>query len=135
MTLGLATGIALSVAAGPVVDATLHDANAQSTGTTAPVQQDGTATGQSVVDVVQQVSPAVVTVINKQDVQFQNGTSSIQPVGSGTGFIIDEDGHIVTNWHVVNGGTDFEVVFSDGTSHEAELIGADSVSDLAVVKI
>ncbi|MDQ2683783.1 MAG: trypsin-like peptidase domain-containing protein [Chloroflexota bacterium] len=89
----------------------------------------------SAVEVVQQVSPAVVTVINEQQVQFPSGDESVQPVGSGTGFIIDEDGHIVTNWHVVTGGSQFEVVFSDGTVREAELIGADPVSDIAVVKV
>ena len=89
----------------------------------------------SAVDVVKQVSPAVVTVVNEQRVGMQNGGSSLQPVGSGTGFIIDKDGHIVTNWHVVNGGSKFQVVFSDGTTKEAKLIGSDEISDLAVVKV
>jgi 2-alkenal reductase len=89
----------------------------------------------SAVDVVKMVSPAVVTVINEQTVQTQDGNSSIQPVGSGTGFIIDTDGHIVTNWHVVTGGSKFEVIYSDGTTVDAKLVGSDQVSDLAVVKV
>lgn len=107
--------------------------------TTALTLQNTTPTDEpeltSAVDVIKKVSPAVVTVINEQQVQLQNGDNSVQPVGSGTGFIIDEEGHIVTNWHVVTGGSKFEVVFSDGTTREAELIGADQVSDLAVVKV
>jgi 2-alkenal reductase len=96
------------------------------------VAADGSATAP---EVVQAVSPAVVTVINQQQVDLGNGAESLQPAGSGTGFIIDNEGHIVTNWHVVTGGSDFEVVFSDGTVRDAELIGADQVSDLAVVKV
>ena len=102
-----------------------------------PTAETSTGTGQmsSAVDVVKKVSPAVVTVVNEQRVGSQGGGSSVQPVGSGTGFIIDTDGHIVTNWHVVNGGTKFQVVFSDGTTKEAKLIGSDEISDLAVVKV
>ena len=96
---------------------------------------NGSETTATAPEVIAAVSPAVVTVINVQQVDFQNGDSSLQPVGSGTGFVIDTDGHIVTNWHVVNGGSQFEVVFADGTTHEAELVGSDQVSDLAVVKI
>jgi 2-alkenal reductase len=76
-----------------------------------------------------------VTVVNEQRVGLQNGSSSLQPVGSGTGFIIDTDGHIVTNWHVVDGGTQFQVVFADGTTKDAKLVGSDQISDLAVVQV
>jgi 2-alkenal reductase len=102
-----------------------------------PTAESSTGSGQmsSAVDVVKQVSPAVVTVVNEQRVGMQNGGSSLQPVGSGTGFIIDNDGHIVTNWHVVNGGSKFQVVFSDGTTKAAKLIGSDEISDLAVVQV
>jgi serine protease Do len=86
----------------------------------------------SAVEVVQRVSSAVVTVINEQTVQ---GVSQLQPVGSGTGFIIDTDGHIVTNWHVVTGGQQFQVIFANGEQRDATLVGSDEVSDLAVVKV
>lgn len=90
----------------------------------------------SAVEVVDQVGPAVVTVINQQTVaDGVIGDSQPVPVGAGTGFIIDTDGHIVTNWHVVTGGTSFLVILSDGTDIEAELIGEDPRNDLAVVKI
>lgn len=87
------------------------------------------------VDVVEQVAPAVVTVINQQTVQSGMEAGQDVPAGAGTGFIIDEEGHIVTNWHVVTGGTSFVVVLSDGTQVDAELIGEDPRDDLAVVKI
>ena len=85
-------------------------------------------------DVVEKVAPAVVTVINEQTYSDESG-SQIAPVGSGTGFIIDEQGHIVTNWHVVDGGEKFEVILESGESRPAELIGSDPVSDIAVVRI
>ncbi len=53
----------------------------------------------------------------------------------GSGFIWDKDGHVVTNNHVVEGATKIDVVFPDGTSYQAELIGSDADSDLAVIKI
>jgi 2-alkenal reductase len=88
------------------------------------------------VQVVQQVGPAVVTVINEQTASTGVGTSSsLQPVGYGTGFIIDEQGDIVTNWHVVEGGEHFQVLLANGETRDAELIGSDEISDLAVVRI
>jgi 2-alkenal reductase len=84
------------------------------------------------VDVVKRVGPAVVTVINEQEVE---GFGEMQPVGSGTGFIIDSDGHIVTNNHVVEGGQQFVVIFADGEKRDATLIGADPISDIAVVQV
>ena len=89
------------------------------------------------VQVVEQVGDAVVTVINQQTIDAGMFGQQDQPVqaGAGTGFIIDEEGHIVTNWHVVTGGSSYVVILSDGTEVEAELIGEDPRDDLAVVKI
>ena len=53
----------------------------------------------------------------------------------GSGFVLTEDGYIATNQHVVDGGEEFTVIFYDGTEYEAELIGGDSIRDLAVLKI
>ena len=89
------------------------------------------------VDVVQRVGPAVVTVINEQTIQGFGSSSSgqLQPAGSGTGFIIDNQGHIVTNWHVVTQGKAFKVIFANGEKRDAKLVGADQYSDLAVVQV
>jgi len=97
------------------------------------------------VGVVKRVGPAVVTVINEQTASqgpsgslqpSGNGSSGmLQPVGSGSGFIIDDKGDIVTNWHVVDQGQKFQVIFADGSMHDAKLIGSDQISDLAVVKV
>ena len=53
----------------------------------------------------------------------------------GSGFVWDQQGHIVTNNHVVSGAQDIEVTFSDGTIVPATLVGADPDSDLAVIKV
>ena len=144
MTVSLTIGMLLMLVLAGTGAISFGGAEAQDTPSTvarlqeaSPTAETSTGTGQmsSAVDVVKKVSPAVVTVVNEQRVGSQGGGSSVQPVGSGTGFIIDTDGHIVTNWHVVNGGTKFQVVFSDGTTKEAKLIGSDEISDLAVVKV
>lgn len=85
--------------------------------------------------VVRRVASAVVTVINEQTSTGPNASMQVQPAGSGTGFIIDRQGHIVTNWHVVQGGEKFQVVFSDGKRRDAKLVGSDEVSDVAVVQV
>lgn len=55
--------------------------------------------------------------------------------GLGSGFVWDKEGHIVTNWHVVNDADKIVVTFSDDTSANGEIVGSDRDSDLAVVKV
>ncbi len=88
----------------------------------------------SVADIVDRVSNAVVTVVNEQQAQGFLGGGDLQPAGTGTGFIIDDQGHVVTNNHVVEGSQEIQVIFADGTEQKATLVGTDSFADLAVVK-
>jgi len=76
------------------------------------------------------VNPAVVNIT-------VSGGDSSQPTefGSGSGFVIDKKGHIVTNNHVVADATELEVTFSDGRVAMAKVVGADPYSDLAVIKV
>ncbi|MGB5049486.1 MAG: trypsin-like peptidase domain-containing protein, partial [Caldilineaceae bacterium] len=60
---------------------------------------------------------------------------SLFPQGQGSGFVWDLEGHIVTNAHVVEGASQVQVTFGDGTVAIAEVVGEDLDSDLAVVKI
>jgi 2-alkenal reductase len=55
--------------------------------------------------------------------------------GQGSGFVYDNAGHIVTNYHVAGNAIQINVVFADGSYTEAELVGADVDSDLAVIKV
>ncbi len=61
-------------------------------------------------------------------------TSEAGPAG-GSGFVVDEAGHIVTNQHVVEGAEDISVRFADGTRREAEVVGQDPSTDVAVIKV
>lgn len=54
---------------------------------------------------------------------------------SGSGFIITQDGYILTNYHVINGVSDIKVTLYDGTSYDAELIGGEEDNDIAVLKV
>ena len=58
-----------------------------------------------------------------------------ETASSGTGFIISEDGYIVSNYHVVEGATTLTVITWDGTEYTAKYIGGDEANDLAVLKI
>lgn len=94
-------------------------------------------TGLTLPDLYDQVNPAVVNI----RVRLSNGPSldglEEQPFGSaqGSGFVYDDQGHIVTNFHVVDDVEEISVVFYDGLILEAELVGADPDSDLAVILV
>ncbi|HET7658358.1 MAG TPA: trypsin-like peptidase domain-containing protein [Bacillales bacterium] len=86
---------------------------------------------------VDQVSPAIVEVINYQKANFFS-TQKAQPTGLGSGIIYKKQGgkaYIVTNNHVVEGATKLEVTLSDNTKVPAELVGRDPLMDLAVITI
>jgi S1-C subfamily serine protease len=84
--------------------------------------------------VVQVTSTSVVTV--PADPFFGNLFPSQQQQQSlGSGFVIDKTGHIVTNYHVVQGAKKINVSFSNGASTKATIVGVDPSSDLAVVKV
>lgn len=91
-----------------------------------------------------QVNPSVVNVtvlsssssLLPDDVRPPNiDPDGLLPFSSGSGFVWDLDGHIVTNNHVVDGAQEVQVTFSDGTVAIAEVVGADQDSDLAVLRI
>ncbi|HEX8918996.1 MAG TPA: trypsin-like peptidase domain-containing protein, partial [Chloroflexota bacterium] len=67
--------------------------------------------------------------------QSGSPSSPIAPTAMGSGLIVDSEGHIVTNNHVVQNQTSLQVIFSDGKKAPARLVGTDAVSDLAVIKV
>lgn len=79
--------------------------------------------------IYQDVNPSVVNIQITQNI----GYSTVS--GEGSGFVWDKEGHIVTNNHVVNGASQILVIFSDGKSVEARLVGKDPESDLAVIQV
>jgi 2-alkenal reductase len=82
------------------------------------------------VEIYQRINPSVVHIFVFDEIE---GTSL--PLGTGSGFVFDDEGHIVTNNHVVTDGDRFEVVFADGNRSDAELVGSDVDSDLGVLKV
>lgn len=100
-----------------------------------------------------QVGPSVVGVINKTKVQPQNyydpfsgrfyyysdpsddESNETVEQGSGSGIIISEDGYIVTNQHVIDGASEISVILNTGDEITATLVGQDTKTDLAVLKI
>ncbi len=89
----------------------------------------------SVSQVVEKVSPSVVEIT--AEVVSDSGFFSSRTISAsaGSGVIISEDGTIVTNNHVIDGANQVTVRLYDGTEYEAEIVGADSKTDLAVLKI
>ena len=90
---------------------------------------------QAIVDLFENTSPSVVyitTITRRQDI-FGRGVNV--PQGSGTGFIWDAEGHVVTNFHVVQGASSARVVMHDQTSYIAEFVGGSERHDLAVLRI
>ncbi|MEE9297784.1 MAG: trypsin-like peptidase domain-containing protein [Acidimicrobiia bacterium] len=80
--------------------------------------------------VARRVLPSIVTV----EIGIIEG-SDFLITGSGSGVVIDTDGTLVTNEHVVGGAEVVRVVFADGRSYDAEVVGTDSLTDLAVITI
>lgn len=122
-----------------------------------PVAADGTL---SFADLVERVSPSVVSVLVEREVQARQMPSQLEDFfqfrfgdpdrndnnnqfedaprrmeAQGSGFFIDRDGHVVTNNHVIDGATSVRVRLADGEELEAEIVGADPLTDLAVLKV
>ncbi|MEN8172973.1 MAG: trypsin-like peptidase domain-containing protein [Chloroflexota bacterium] len=83
----------------------------------------------AITDAVNQVGPAVVTVVGKLE-----NTGFGQTV-SGSGVIISQEGYILTNNHVIEDTVDVDIILADGTELPAKIIGGDLFSDIAVLKI
>jgi 2-alkenal reductase len=101
---------------------------AQTTQQAAP----GQVSTDTTVRVYQDNRPSVVTVISS--VVPPGFRSEPQPEGTGSGFMIDDQGHILTNNHVVADADKLEVTTSDGTTYPATLVGRDSRFDVAVIQ-
>jgi len=89
------------------------------------------------INLYERVNPAVVNiVITVADEENELGPQQLFPAqGQGSGFVYDTEGHIVTNNHVVAEADKVEVTFYDGSIVEAEVVGSDPDSDLAVVQV
>jgi S1-C subfamily serine protease len=92
-------------------------------------------------EIYRRAAPGVVqitsTTLSQQQVDplFGFPLPQEQQRAQGSGFVIDESGHIVTNYHVIDGATDIEVSFSNKESMRARIVGSDRATDVALLKV
>jgi S1-C subfamily serine protease len=93
------------------------------------------------VDADEQVNVRVYAAVNRSVVNITTSSESVgffgeeTSSGTGSGFVIDRRGHILTNYHVVEGARSVQVTLHDGSNHEAEVVGEDASNDVAVVRV
>jgi len=83
----------------------------------------------SLIEIFKNSEPGVVRV------NVQRTSVDLAPSGVGSGFVFDKKGHIITNAHVVEGATKIVITFLDGRSYNAEIVGVDTSTDVAVIKV
>ena len=79
-------------------------------------------------------SPAVANIVTRA-VEYDFFYNAVPVEGAGSGFLIDTAGHILTNYHVVQGAQTIEVTLGDQTRYKAKFIGADTRNDIALIQI
>lgn len=98
-------------------------------------QTVNTGTELSTVDISKKVGPAVVGITSTINNVISIFNASTTSTGTGSGIIISSDGYIVTNNHVIEGASTVSVTLNTGSEYEAKVVGSDSKTDLAVLKI
>jgi S1-C subfamily serine protease len=86
------------------------------------------------VRIYRDASPSVANIVTRT-VQYDFFYNPVSVEGAGSGFLIDKDGHILTNYHVVEGAQQIEVTLGDQTRETAKFIGADQRNDIALIQI
>ena len=93
-----------------------------------------TAVSMPTTEVVKVLAPSVVN-ISTELATAGLFNSPFSPSGIATGIILSPEGHVLTNYHVVESGLDITVTLNDGANYGADVVGQDPVTDLAVIKI
>ena len=86
------------------------------------------------VQIYRQAEPAVANIVTRA-VEYDFFLNPVPVEGAGSGFVIDTDGHILTNYHVVQEAQTIEVTLGDQSRYKAKFLGADSRNDIALLKI
>jgi len=89
----------------------------------------------AVSSVYERVSAAVVNITPSAQARDIFGRPVSQELGTGSGFIIDNEGHVVTNQHVVSGAARLDITLADGSSFVGNVVAIDGANDLALVKL
>ena len=86
-------------------------------------------------EIVGMITPSVARVTTELVGATAFGGAPLPPRGAGTGIVLDEDGHILTNSHVIEGAETISATLRDGETYDASVVGLDPATDLAVIKI
>src|ERR1700690_4366097 len=86
------------------------------------------------VRIYKEAAPAVANIVTRT-VEYDFFFNPVPVEGAGSGFVIDTDGHILTNYHVVQGAQTIEVTLGDQSRYKAKYIGADTRNDIALLQI
>jgi S1-C subfamily serine protease len=141
--IGITLGVIIGFAAGIIISLTNGNTSSQEPSyTPAPTLEPPPADVLSILDeeeaatnmIWDQAGPSVMYIPSlSQTYDFFRG--AVPQEGTGSGFVYDTQGHIVTNNHVIQGATQITVVLADGISLTADVVGADSFYDLAVIHV
>jgi len=124
--------IAVSVVAGAALTLIVADENgteAPGGAVSSPSVPISSVTSTGVSSLIERVSPSVV------EIRTVVGNGIVREAGTGTGIVLDKDGNIVTNYHVIRGANEVSVTFTDGTVLAGTVGRTDEVNDLAVVQV
>ncbi len=102
--------------------------------TTGYTLEDATGSNKTVQEITKEARPSVVE-IKTESVSSDSWIQQYVTQGAGSGVIITSDGYIVTNNHVIEGASKITVTTSDQQEYDAELVGTDPITDIAVLKI
>jgi len=154
--------VIVGIAAGLTISSRLDIMNTGEAVTAAPIKGTESLVGMSdgLANIAEAVTPSVVNISTEKTVKGQNqmspffddpffrrffgdqfgqggggGTRKFKQSSLGSGVIVSQDGYIVTNNHVVDGADDIKVVLADKSEYKAKVVGADSRSDVALIKI
>ena len=129
----LSMALAVAMVAGMMLSGVLAESNTTATQTVAPATVTDT---NPAISVAQKTAKSVVGVItNNENWDPQTRKTSEDMIAQGSGVVIAEGGYILTNNHVIEEGSSFQILMPSGDKADATLVGADSSTDLAVLKV
>ena len=143
-----AGAVALVIASSATTGAVVHSLDDNSTPTVrsevSTVAKGTTSTTTTVKAALAKITPSVVIIKSTVTSSRNNGSfggpgsfgnGQSQSTAAGTGIVVSSDGLVLTNAHVIDGGTNITVTLADGSKHNATIIGEDTNADLAVIKV
>ena len=119
----VATPASVSSAASAVPEAPVFD-----------VEQAAYALEARIIEIYEDAGPSVVNITNRTYVTYRR-LGTVPEEGTGSGFVFDREGHIVTNYHVVENAEEVLVTLANGQVYQAEIVGTDPTNDLAAIRI